>query len=320
MENILIGNGFNIEIGGSEFSNESIIQRVHKNIFTKDYSKQITAEITAGELKAIIDMVENQVFQDTLLGRYDNMCVTDDEKRNLDRVKANYSFGDTIGMEDYFLLLRLYHHKYNDQQEIIKGSFFAFKYLFLDAIYDEGKIQELYRNLTDRRFRELKRTLNHYDNIFTVNYDWNLEKISAKEVKHLHGQFDKLDSQFISGTVFERVRSGIFRLENPVDSSNKHLYSNTIMGFCGADKENIMKIFNSIESDEYPTKKISDISGTISIAGISPNNDEHIWNLIRNNTEIDKVIFYYYSDKDKEATEKSWGVSEMECRHVSEIW
>ena len=34
MENILIGNGFNLEIGGSEFSNYSIIQRLHKNILT----------------------------------------------------------------------------------------------------------------------------------------------------------------------------------------------------------------------------------------------------------------------------------------------
>ena len=38
MNNILIGNGFDIEIGGAkECSNAAIIERVHKNIENKDY-------------------------------------------------------------------------------------------------------------------------------------------------------------------------------------------------------------------------------------------------------------------------------------------
>ena len=58
------------------------------------------------------------------------------------------------------------------------------------------------------------------------------------------------------------------------------MYSNAIMGFCGTKKERIMRIFNNVQTDEYPTKDFMDISDTISMAGISPNNGEHIWNLI----------------------------------------
>lgn len=320
MENILIGNGFNQEIGGSEFSNASIIDRVHRNVAVKDYSREIAGGVTLYDLKIIIEGLENQIFQATLSGKYDHLCTSKDESCNLDRVQTNYSFGDTIGMEDYFLLLRLFHHAYNDPPNMIRDSFFGLMYLFLDAIYDEGKIQEIYKKLSDTRMQELKRILNQYDNVFTVNYDWNLEKISGKAVKHLHGQFDRLNSQFVIGSKLEEFRSNILGLDYPVNEANKHMYSNAIMGFCGAEKERIMGIFNNIESDEYPTKEFMNISGTISMAGISPNNDDHIWNLIRTNTNINRIIFYYYSDKDRETVEKSWNASAIECRPVSELW
>lgn len=320
MESILIGNGFNQEIGGSEFSNASIIDRVHRNVLAKDYSKEIAGGVTADDLKVIIEGLENQIFRDTLSGKYDYLCTSDDERSNLDRVKANYSVDDTIGMEDYFLLLRLFQHTYSDPKSMIRDGSFGLMYIFLDAVYDEGKIQELYQNLPDRRFQKLKQILSRYDNIFTVNYDWNLEKISGKEVKHLHGQFDRLNFQFVIGSKLEVYRSKVLGLDYPVDESNKHMYSNAIMGFSGTEKERIMEIFNNIESDEYPTKEFMDISGTISMAGISPNNDDHIWNLIRNNTKINRIIFYYYSDKDRETAEKSWTASAIECRHISELW
>lgn len=320
MENILIGNGFNLEIGGSEFSNYSIIQRLHKNILTKDYSKEFAGKVTASDLKTVVDGLENQIFKDTLSGKYDHLCKSDDEKKNLARVKSNYSGGDTIGMEDYFLLLRLYHHAYNDPPSMIRDTSFGLTYLFLDAIFDEGKIQELYKTLPDSRFLELKQILNQYDNVFTVNYDWNLEKISGKEVKHLHGQFDRLNPQFIAGTILAVYRSQVLGLENLVNHSNAHMYSNAIMGFCGAEKERIMGIFNNVQTDEYPTKDFMDISGMISMAGISPNNDEHIWNLIKSNSKISKIIFYYHSNTDREMAEKSWSGHAIEYRPVSKLW
>ena len=54
MENILIGNVFNQEIGGSEFSNASIIDRVHRNVAVKDYSREIAGGVTSYDLKIII--------------------------------------------------------------------------------------------------------------------------------------------------------------------------------------------------------------------------------------------------------------------------
>lgn len=38
MKTILIGNGFNIELGGTDYLNGAIINRFIKNVKTKDYA------------------------------------------------------------------------------------------------------------------------------------------------------------------------------------------------------------------------------------------------------------------------------------------
>lgn len=66
MNNILIGNGFDIEIGGvKECSNAAIIERVHKNIEKKDYKYHIK-DITASELKDVIEGIEGVILKDIL--------------------------------------------------------------------------------------------------------------------------------------------------------------------------------------------------------------------------------------------------------------
>ena len=50
--------------------------------------------------------------------------------------------------------------------------------LFLNAIFNEGELQKLYMNLSDERKLELQNSLNKFDNIYTINYDWNIEKIT----------------------------------------------------------------------------------------------------------------------------------------------
>lgn len=40
--------------------------------------------------------------------------------------------------------------------------------LFLDAIFNEGKVQKLYMNLSNDRKLELQNSLNRFDNIYTT--------------------------------------------------------------------------------------------------------------------------------------------------------
>lgn len=203
MNNILIGNGFDIEIGGKECSNAAIIERVHKNIENKDYKYHIK-DITASELKGVLEGIEGVMLKDILSGKYNSYCETEEEGSNLKRFVDNYDSSQSIGMEDYFLILRLFHKRYGDNEEMIHATAVGMEKLFLDAIFNEGKVQKLYMNLSDERKLELHNSLNNFDNIYTINYDWNIEKIASTKVKHLHGQFDQRNQQFREGTALSK--------------------------------------------------------------------------------------------------------------------
>lgn len=204
MNNILIGNGFDIEIGGAkECSNAAIIERVHKNIENKDYKYHIK-DITASELKGVLEGIEGVMLKDILSGKYNSYCETEEEGSNLKRFVDNYDSSQSIGMEDYFLILRLFHKRYGDNEEMIHATAVGMEKLFLDAIFNEGKVQKLYMNLSDERKLELHNSLNNFDNIYTINYDWNIEKIANTKVKHLHGQFDQRNQQFREGTALSK--------------------------------------------------------------------------------------------------------------------
>ena len=138
MNNILIGNGFDIEIGGvKECSNAAIIERVHKNIEKKGYKYHIK-DITASELKDVIEGIEGVILKDILFGKYNSHCETEEERSNLKRFVDNYDPSQSIGMEDCFLILRLFHKKYGDSEEMIHATAVGLEKLFLDAIFNEG--------------------------------------------------------------------------------------------------------------------------------------------------------------------------------------
>lgn len=321
MRNILIGNGFNIEIGSMDYSNAAIIKRMHKNIRYKDYGRHFDYKVNAKDLEDIINEIEGNILKDTLSGKYNHLCQRDDEISNLNRFIKNYDPMQSIGMEDYFLLLRLFHHFYNDSEDMIRNIAIGLQKLLLDAIYNEGNLQNLHRIVSEERKKELYNVLNRFNNIFTVNYDWNIEKISKRDVKHLHGQFDCLNPQFKPGTTLNVIATlrGITYTGSKEDS---HLFCNAIMGFSGALKKEIINNFINLEADkdEYPIQEFKNLTGTLCMAGISPNNDDHIMKLIFENEEINKVIFYYYSKKDKECAEALYKNQGIICKPVSELW
>ena len=108
-----------------------------------------------------------------------------------------------IGFEDYYLLHDLCCHKTgtgNPDQFYVRE---ALRIAYLFAIYNDGKLNELYR-LYPRKFVDY---LKDFDTIFTTNYDSNVDSVVEKTVYHIHGQFDKLASvydrtsfQFACGT------------------------------------------------------------------------------------------------------------------------
>ena len=50
--------------------------------------------------------------------------------------------------------------------------------MILDSIYNEGKLQEIYKSMS----KKVKDYFADYDEIFTLNYDNNMERLTDKQV------------------------------------------------------------------------------------------------------------------------------------------
>ena len=66
------------------------------------------------------------------------------------------------------------------------------------------------------------------------------------------------------------------------------------------------KILNNpnLKMHIYPMKKFKGIQDEIYLLGISPFNDDHLWNAIINNRSITKIVYYYHSDKARKEMEE----------------
>ncbi|MFB0921385.1 MAG: hypothetical protein QMB62_10990 [Oscillospiraceae bacterium] len=247
MATILLGNGFDIELGGRDYTNKSIINRLIKNIETKDYSNTLlNRKIGNDELKVLLPGLYDE-FKKMLKGQYDKYCTDAKDISLLTMLKTRYGLStqiDEIGMEDFFVILRLFHTRFHDGADFIKSTHDGFCWMFLDTIFNEERIQKIASTVLPAYKRYLAATLGAYDSIYTINYDKTAEIIAEKEVYYLHGDFETLFDQYNPDTLIGRYycEKGV---ANPVNSATKHIYCNGLMGFSGAYKEHIMEIMDN---------------------------------------------------------------------------
>ena len=93
-------------------------------------------------------------------------------------------------LEDWFFVVHMFFLKNFDLEEHRISAMQGFEHLILDAIYNSGKIQEIYKEM--KKYKKVKRFFNSFDNIYTLNYDNNIENLTQKKVYHLHGDFSVL--------------------------------------------------------------------------------------------------------------------------------
>lgn len=372
MRSILIGNGFNIEIGGEEYLNRSIINRVLNNVKTKDYAtKLFENSITNAELEALLPGMYDQLRR-ILCGEYDGVITDSEDKALISTLKSRYNIKnvriENVGMEDYFIILRLYHKLYNDNEGMIRSTHDGFCWMFLDAVYNEGKIQNLFNQMDPETREFCKKRLDEFDSVFTTNYDCNIEKISGTIIYYLHGDFSTLWDQYDPTTLIGYcwLKEGN---KNPVNGSNNYIYSNALMGFSGSYKEHVMDILengqkgveyvlelykNNVSNLEktiekyrcskteeerrtyhmllalrenpelcihrYPMKEFKHLKGELYLLGISPSNDEHIWNAILKNPDLTKIVFYYHRETSKQKMQEMFSDVRLVYKSEKEFW
>ena len=86
MKNIIIGNGIDIQFGGYEYTNKSIIDRALLYLKKGDFS----SDVYTIEINTWIHILHGAI-PDFLNGKYDQLAVLNDEKEELNSFKRNYS-------------------------------------------------------------------------------------------------------------------------------------------------------------------------------------------------------------------------------------
>lgn len=174
--------------------------------------------------------------RDILSGNYDRYAFTTYEKASLEDFKRRYKTYESInitsiGFEDYYLIYDLMCYKYkiqNPERYYIRE---ALKSFFIYSIYNKGKVNNIYK-----RFPEtLKAFFAQYDEMYTTNYDGNVEVFSGKKVRYLHGSFNIKKDVYNPDSMRNKLSDSPIEHYN-VDDTHFYLYSNVLTTYSGYSK------------------------------------------------------------------------------------
>ena len=302
-KNLLVGNGINIQFGGAEiYSSSATMSRIVTNIKNNKYTILTENSLTPKEQLEILNgltKIINNIKSGKLQKYADGLLML----MELDRIKRTYPNTSTITsvfLEDYFLAAEINNNMYKD----IDGdelSNFHRKIIFrllhqiiVDGIYNDGLINEVHKNF----YPGIKDYLSSFTNIFSTNYDYNLEAVleNPKSICHLHGEFGKLAPEYdIHSLYYSQNKEECDRLIKNRVSDMAHIYGNTIMSWSWLDKYGEL-----IEPDTKSKEDLfKSIKGQLEIVGLAPANDEHLFLLITQNPNIKSVTYYYFNDTDR---------------------
>ena len=363
MRNLLIGNGVIIQYGGAAYLNSSIVNRALENI----RSGRFPAHLYPKECADFVMALQGEHAR-ALRGEYDKYVFTSYDRSSLEDFKRRYSTArsysvDEIGFEDYFLLFELVHSKQSIGNPDRFNNRGVLKRMFLDAVYNGGEIENVHRNFPPRFVVWLK----EHDQLFTTNYDSNLDAVYSKDVFHLHGSFRILSETYDPNSFRNQLKDDLIDGEK-VDPNYLYLYSNCLVSYVGdlklssmtesslantgmekfaAAHENDPSIRKQIDewddsnelvkrlkeaiklkakhpefkhSEQYPHNLLKQITGSLEIVGLSPNNDGHLFDQILANDQMSEIIFYYFGEQEAADAERLFRSKSLKTKHVRELW
>lgn len=345
-KSVLLGNGININFGGNAYSNEFIIKRIIFNARAEKYDTLFANKVNGMELAGIFRELATWT-NDICLGKYDHL-VPPADSLELKSFKKRYSKGVQnyfdIGLEDWIFVFRIWFYCSGESEDFWRSLRQGIEELILDAIFNDGEIQEIHKKVNSR----VKAFLRSFECVFTLNYDNNIEELVRQQVLHLHGDFRTPAYSENPNTVQGFIRK-CRGTAIDIPDEWKHCYCNALLDYAGENKYAVASAIDHIEAasndglnaininndtegerakwledrkehpelrlDTYHFKKLRAIDGEIHIIGMSPNNDSHIFRLIEE-SNVEKIVYYYYSESEKTLhTRKA-----LEYKSVVELW
>lgn len=359
MTSLLLGNGIDIQFGGLACTSSYIIKRIKYRALLDSYAELFDYQLSANNIVKLLEGFVGEA-NSIIHGEYDIFVQDTDTQEALDDFKKRYKVDmntpDEIMLEDWLFIVHMFFLKNNDLEENRISAVQGFERLLLDAIFNDGLIQDIYKKMP----KSVMKYLRKYDAIFTLNYDNNIEALTGKEVYHLHGDFSELADSENVGTVTGYLRNETG--QTVYQDNMRHCFCNALLNYSGKLKKKKidectaandalnallitctedstkLKELQSVNSDAYEMvlskikhkelRAASDyhygdlcsISGELHIIGMSPNNDAHIFEAILNNKNLTKVVFYYRDPEHKDYIEHEYPGGLFECKDVNVLW
>ena len=114
----------------------------------------------------------------------------------------------------------------------------GFERMMLDAIYNDGDIQEIHKVMG----KPVKRWLLEFSNVFTLNYDNNIEDLIKRPVFHLHGDFRTPANSENPQTLIGHIRK--IKGENvDIPHQFEHCFCDALFDYVGEHKYDIALAF-----------------------------------------------------------------------------
>ena len=165
-KSILIGNGININFGGKTYSNDYIIKRILFNAKANKYESLFNGKVSGDEIANIFVQLAKWT-NEIVDGKYDSI-IPENEKSILEDFKNRYnwklSYCYEVGLEDWLFILHVYFLQNTDIADNWLSVKQGFERMMLDAIYNDGDIQNLYKSME----KPVKRWLLEFNNVFTL--------------------------------------------------------------------------------------------------------------------------------------------------------
>lgn len=229
-KHLLLGNGVNIQFGGAAYSSEFILKRIKYNSRLGKYDTLFGDRLSGKEIESVFEgfvgiangIIENE-YKNITDDLYTNEAIKDFQNRYIKRINLPHE----VMLEDWILLVRVFFLINRDLMQNNDSVVQGFEQLLFDAIYNDGMIQEIYHNMN----KKVKRFLNGFNKIFTLNYDNNIEQLTHKKVYHLHGDFSVLanseNEENVSGYIRTKEGKTVWFPEM------KHCYCNGLLNYSG---------------------------------------------------------------------------------------
>lgn len=279
MKTLVVGNGIDIQYGSFDRrGNKAIIDRAINNVKDNKYQGLgWKKELVIEALYYCVETINRVIRKEDIVPADKDYVFLQMELERIRRTYLKEIKINEIGMEDIFLGAELLYLNCENDSERERVDLIVCEYiqpLLLDAIYDDGSVNEIYKNFPKSLVTYLKK----YDAIFTLNYDMNLENVLENEVPiyHIHGCFDDLlEKATVVGDEF------------------KHMYCNGIMTWYWLDK------YGKEQKDRrYGLSEFENIEGTVDILGMSPCNDEQLYIRLGLNKKLTACNYFYFEKEE----------------------